>query len=50
MVAKKVACFKINAQQDLFGGLSEPATFDDVRNFNSFELSDFIHANLSSNI
>ena len=50
MVAKNVASFKTNAQQDLFGGLSAPATFDDVRNFNSLELSDFIHANLSNNI
>ena len=30
--------------------MSAPATFDDVRNFNSFVLSDFIHANLSNNI
>ena len=50
MVAKNVASFKTNAQQDLFGGLSKPATFDDVRNFNSLGLSDFIHANLSNNI
>ena len=50
MVAKNVASFKTNAQQDLFGGLSASATFDDVRNFNSFELSDFIRANLSNNI
>ena len=31
-------------------GFSAPTTFDDVRDFSSFELSDFIHANLSSNI
>ena len=37
-------------QLGLFGGLSARATFDNVRNFNSFELSDFIHANLSNNI
>ena len=50
MVAKNVAFFKTNAKRDRFVGLSAPTTFDDVRNFNSFKLSGFIHASLSSNI
>ena len=50
MVAKNVASFKTNAQRDWFVALNARTTFDDVRNFNSFVLSDFIHANLSSNI
>ena len=50
MVAKNVASCKFNAQRDRFVGLSAPTTLLDVRNFNSFKLSDFIHANLSNNI
>ena len=39
MVAKNVASCNTSAQRDRFGGLSAHATSDDVRNFNSFDLS-----------
>ena len=50
MVVKNIASSKTDAQRDRFWGLSAPATSDNVRNLNFFDLSDFIHANLSSNI
>ena len=50
MVVKNNTSSKTDAQRDRVGDLSAPVTSDDVRNFSSFDSSDFIHVNLSRNI
>ena len=50
MVVTNLASSKADAQRDRFEGLTALATSDDVRNFSSFDLTDFIDANLSNNI